>query len=74
MTVAYYENPEHWVRRSREMRALAQHIKDLGTKTRMLRVAEEYATLARQASAPATRDACRAMPHVLFGKGRAGGH
>jgi DNA invertase Pin-like site-specific DNA recombinase len=44
------EDPEHWLQRAKETRALAEAIADIESKRTMLKIAEEYEKLALQAS------------------------
>jgi hypothetical protein len=42
-------NPEHWLERAREMRALAEQTADLTSKLAMLDIARQYEKLAKRA-------------------------
>jgi hypothetical protein len=44
------EDPEHWLQRAKETRALAEAIADIESKRTMLKIAEEYEKLALRAS------------------------
>jgi hypothetical protein len=42
-------DPEHWRKRAEEMRGLAWDMRDLATRTTMLRIANDYDRLAARA-------------------------
>lgn len=44
-----FDTPEHWRERARQMRALAEDIRDLIAKADMLEVADQYERLAVRA-------------------------
>jgi|HubBroStandDraft_6_1064221.scaffolds.fasta_scaffold2240044_1 hypothetical protein len=45
----FVNNADHWRRRAAEMRALAEDVKDMVARARMLRVADDYDKLAARA-------------------------
>jgi hypothetical protein len=48
MPAPSFNDPAHWLKRAKEMRALADGIADPKAKERMIRIAEEYEQLAKQ--------------------------
>jgi hypothetical protein len=48
-------DPEHWRKRAKDMRALANEIKDPLSKETMLRIADDYERLAKRAAERASR-------------------
>jgi hypothetical protein len=45
----YINDPSHWRERAREMRSLAEHVKDENARKTMLHIAGEYELLAKRA-------------------------
>ena len=45
-----FENPAHWRHRAKEMRALADEMREPGAKETMLRLAEDYERFAIRAA------------------------
>jgi hypothetical protein len=50
----YFNDPNHWLKRAAEARAMADHLNDLEAKAAMLRIAEDYERLAERAKARAS--------------------
>jgi hypothetical protein len=48
MPASSFNDPAHWLKRAKEMRALADGISDSKAKERMIWIAEEYEQLAKQ--------------------------
>ena len=49
MTTHYASDPKHWRNRAKEMRALAEGVKDRQAKATMLKIANDYEKLAERA-------------------------
>jgi hypothetical protein len=54
----FINDPEHWMQRAVQMRALAEHAKDCEAKEVMLRIVTDYERLAERAR---TRTWCAAL-------------
>jgi hypothetical protein len=50
---SFINDPEHWRERAKDMRALADQVSDLQTKSVMMRIADDYDRLATRAAARA---------------------
>jgi len=51
MSSLFFNNPEYWLQRAKEMRTLTEGMGDDTAKQKMLRVAEDYEQLAKRAEA-----------------------
>jgi hypothetical protein len=49
MPASFINDPEHWRKRAKEMRALADQVSDPEAKQTMLRIAKDYDHLAERA-------------------------
>jgi hypothetical protein len=49
VTTHYASDPKHWRNRAKEMRALAESVKDRQAKATMLKIANDYEKLAERA-------------------------
>jgi hypothetical protein len=52
----HFNNPQHWRDRAEEARTLAEQMHDDLSRQMMLRIAEDYETLARRAAARVSGD------------------
>jgi hypothetical protein len=50
---SFINDPEHWRRRAKEVRALAEQMTDADARSAMLRIAHDYDQLAERAAARA---------------------
>jgi hypothetical protein len=53
MPDSHINDPNHWLERAKEARAIADEMKDLDAKQRMLGIAKDYVRLAERAEARA---------------------
>jgi hypothetical protein len=51
MPLLFFNNPEYWLQRAKEMRTLTEGMGDDTAKQKMLLVAEDYEKLAKRAEA-----------------------
>ena len=53
MPDSHINDPQHWLERAKEARAIADEMKDLDARQRMLAIAKDYVRLAERAEARA---------------------
>ncbi|HMA70664.1 MAG TPA: hypothetical protein VKP67_04130 [Xanthobacteraceae bacterium] len=53
MPDSHINDPQHWLERAKEARAIADEMKDLDARQRMLGIAKDYVRLAERAEARA---------------------
>jgi hypothetical protein len=53
MPDSHIDDPKHWLARAKEARAIADEMKDLDAKQKMLGIAKDYVRLAERAEARA---------------------